>query len=238
MNFPEFVSCHTLSFHVPDHISLMPSHPAKRSWKMTILVGNVSFLVGSRCYGNWCLHLLSPILQTTISSSFFSSFFSSLLSSSSSSSSSTTTYGCSLSSLSSSSSSTTTSSSLHDIGKLLNSCTGKVDSEPAHGSIVDIPHIHACKQTLGLSADELHQMASAENNTSGLVPQGQKASDYDNSDPVPPRQGIVPSAEKTDSSQQGLEFLFSPLLEEYYNPNTDQAWKTYNGSSTECSSRS
>ncbi|GJW14755.1 hypothetical protein Tco_0018888 [Tanacetum coccineum] len=39
-----------------------------------------------------------------------------------------------------------------DIGKLLNSCTGKVDSEPAHGSRVDIPHIHACKQTLGLSA--------------------------------------------------------------------------------------
>ncbi|GJT22064.1 hypothetical protein Tco_0892001 [Tanacetum coccineum] len=37
-------------------------------------------------------------------------------------------------------------------GKLLNSCTGKVDSEPAHGSRVDIPHIHACKQTLGLSA--------------------------------------------------------------------------------------
>ncbi|GKA39140.1 hypothetical protein Tco_0731691 [Tanacetum coccineum] len=37
-------------------------------------------------------------------------------------------------------------------GKLLNSCTGKVNSEPTHGSIVDIPHIHACKQTLGLSA--------------------------------------------------------------------------------------
>ncbi|GJU42816.1 hypothetical protein Tco_1195773 [Tanacetum coccineum] len=29
---------------------------------------------------------------------------------------------------------------------------GQVDSEPAHGLIVDIPHIHACKQTLGLSA--------------------------------------------------------------------------------------
>ncbi|GJT99763.1 hypothetical protein Tco_1110102 [Tanacetum coccineum] len=37
-------------------------------------------------------------------------------------------------------------------GKLFNSCTGKVDSEPTHGSMVDIPHIHACKQTLGLSA--------------------------------------------------------------------------------------
>ncbi|GKF47558.1 hypothetical protein Tco_0137360, partial [Tanacetum coccineum] len=63
-------------------------------------------------------------------------------------------------------------------------------------------------------------MVSAENNTSGpaFVPQGQKASDYDNSDPVPPRQNVVPTAEKTDSSNQGLEFLFSPLLEEYYNP--------------------
>ncbi|GJZ96779.1 hypothetical protein Tco_0669113 [Tanacetum coccineum] len=29
---------------------------------------------------------------------------------------------------------------------------GKVDSEPTHVSRVDIPHIHACKQTLGLSA--------------------------------------------------------------------------------------
>ncbi|GKA63488.1 hypothetical protein Tco_0763094 [Tanacetum coccineum] len=31
-------------------------------------------------------------------------------------------------------------------------------------------------------------------------------------------QNVVPTVEKTDSSQQGLEFLFSPLLEEYYNP--------------------
>ncbi|GJS90986.1 retrovirus-related pol polyprotein from transposon TNT 1-94 [Tanacetum coccineum] len=75
------------------------------------------------------------------------------------------------------------------------------------------------------------QVMSVENVTSGLVTQGQKASDYDNSDPVPPRQNVVPTAEKTDSSQQGLEFLFSPLLEEYYNPahghaednNNDQA---------------
>ncbi|GJU51390.1 retrovirus-related pol polyprotein from transposon TNT 1-94, partial [Tanacetum coccineum] len=75
------------------------------------------------------------------------------------------------------------------------------------------------------------QEMSVENVASGLVPQGQKASDYDNSDPVPPRQNVIPTAEKTDSSQQGLEFLFSPLLEEYYNPthglaeenNNDQA---------------
>ncbi|GKC76938.1 hypothetical protein Tco_1127712, partial [Tanacetum coccineum] len=46
------------------------------------------------------------------------------------------------------------------------------------------------------------QEMSVENVSSGLVPQGQKASDYDNSDPVPPRQNVVPSAEKTYSSQQ------------------------------------
>ncbi|GJW99889.1 retrovirus-related pol polyprotein from transposon TNT 1-94 [Tanacetum coccineum] len=73
-----------------------------------------------------------------------------------------------------------------------------------------------------------------ENVASGLVPQGQKASDYDNSDPVPPRQNVVPSAEKTDSSQQGLEFLFSPLLEEYYNPTHGQAEENNNDQAHEC----
>nr|GEY66567.1 hypothetical protein [Tanacetum cinerariifolium] len=38
------------------------------------------------------------------------------------------------------------------IGKLFDSCTSKIDSEPSHGSIVDIPNIHECKQTLDVSA--------------------------------------------------------------------------------------
>ncbi|GJU21174.1 hypothetical protein Tco_1154516 [Tanacetum coccineum] len=71
---------------------------------------------------------------------------------------------------------------------------------------------------------EIEELASEQ----GLVPQGQKASDYDNSDPEPPRQNVVPSAEKPDSSHQGLEFLFSPLLEEYYNPTHDQAEENNN----------
>ncbi|GJW78969.1 hypothetical protein Tco_0140651 [Tanacetum coccineum] len=37
-------------------------------------------------------------------------------------------------------------------GKLFDSCTSKVDSEPPHGSNVDIPNIHECKQTLDESA--------------------------------------------------------------------------------------
>ncbi|GJU55261.1 hypothetical protein Tco_1228975 [Tanacetum coccineum] len=58
------------------------------------------------------------------------------------------------------------------------------------------------------------QEMSVENVSSGLVPQGQKASEYDNSDPVPPIPKFVTIAEKSDLSQLGLEFLFSPLLEE------------------------
>ncbi|GJV83067.1 hypothetical protein Tco_1522965 [Tanacetum coccineum] len=38
------------------------------------------------------------------------------------------------------------------IGKLFDSCTSKVDSELPHGSNVDIPNIHECKQTLDVSA--------------------------------------------------------------------------------------
>ncbi|GKB77698.1 hypothetical protein Tco_0944593 [Tanacetum coccineum] len=37
-------------------------------------------------------------------------------------------------------------------GKLLDSCTGKVDNEPPYGSNVDISNFHKCKQTLNLSA--------------------------------------------------------------------------------------
>ncbi|GJR39388.1 retrovirus-related pol polyprotein from transposon TNT 1-94 [Tanacetum coccineum] len=88
--------------------------------------------------------------------------------------------------------------------------------ESIHIKFDEIKHMMSDHNSLDLAPQR--QEMSVENVSSGLVPQGQKASDYDNSDPVPPRQNVVPSAEKTDSSQQGLEFLFSPLLEEYYNP--------------------
>ncbi|GKB80594.1 hypothetical protein Tco_0947489 [Tanacetum coccineum] len=139
-------------------------------------------------------------------------------------------------------------------GKTFASSTTNVESEPPNGSNAEIPNQCESEQALHVSAGTLlstgtsfypteeglrvcsdlapqRQEMSVENVSSGLVPQGQKASDYDNSDPVPPRQNVVPTAEKTDSSQQGLEFLFSPLIEEYYNPtnglaeenNSDQA---------------
>ncbi|GJU58231.1 hypothetical protein Tco_1235997 [Tanacetum coccineum] len=45
-------------------------------------------------------------------------------------------------------------------GKLFDSCTSKVDSEPPHGSNVDIPNIHECKQTLDVSAGKSQSMVA------------------------------------------------------------------------------
>ncbi|GJY38342.1 retrovirus-related pol polyprotein from transposon TNT 1-94 [Tanacetum coccineum] len=90
-----------------------------------------------------------------------------------------------------------------------------------------IKHLHifvegiSCLQqeNIHIKFDEIKEMMS-DHNSSDLAPQRQEMS-VEN----------VSSGLKTNSSQQGLEFLFSPLLEEYYNPahghaednNNDQA---------------
>ncbi|GJT58995.1 retrovirus-related pol polyprotein from transposon TNT 1-94 [Tanacetum coccineum] len=73
-------------------------------------------------------------------------------------------------------------------------------------------------ESIHIKFDEIKEMMS-DHNSSDLAPQRQKMSVENVSSGL------------TDSSQQGLEFLFSPLLEEYYNPahghaednNNDQA---------------
>ncbi|GJR86866.1 retrovirus-related pol polyprotein from transposon TNT 1-94 [Tanacetum coccineum] len=57
---------------------------------------------------------------------------------------------------------------------------------------------------LSLRFDRIKEMSetSVANDTSGLVPQRQKASDYDNPDPAPERQNVFPSADTTVPSQQ------------------------------------
>nr|GEU93053.1 retrovirus-related Pol polyprotein from transposon TNT 1-94 [Tanacetum cinerariifolium] len=57
---------------------------------------------------------------------------------------------------------------------------------------------------------------SVANNTSGLVPKRQKASDYDNSDPVPQLQNVSSSADAHVPSQQELDLLFGPLYNEFF----------------------
>nr|GEZ23126.1 retrovirus-related Pol polyprotein from transposon TNT 1-94 [Tanacetum cinerariifolium] len=60
-------------------------------------------------------------------------------------------------------------------------------------------------------------VTSVANDTSCLVPQRQKASDYDNSDLVPQLQNVSPSADTSVPSQQELDLLFGPLYNEFFN---------------------
>nr|GEV54396.1 hypothetical protein [Tanacetum cinerariifolium] len=77
-------------------------------------------------------------------------------------------------------------------------------------------------ESIHLKFDEIKEMSetSIANETSGLVPQRQKASDYDNSDPVPQIQNVSPSANTTVPSQQELDLLFGPLYDEFFNAST------------------
>nr|GEX08278.1 retrovirus-related Pol polyprotein from transposon TNT 1-94 [Tanacetum cinerariifolium] len=58
---------------------------------------------------------------------------------------------------------------------------------------------------------------SVANDTSSLVPQRQKVSNYDNSDPVPQLQNVSSSADAHVPSQHELDLLFSPLYDEFFN---------------------
>nr|GEZ89962.1 retrovirus-related Pol polyprotein from transposon TNT 1-94 [Tanacetum cinerariifolium] len=62
-----------------------------------------------------------------------------------------------------------------------------------------------------------YAQTSVANNTSGLVPQRQKASDYDNPDLIPQRQAVSSSADADVPSQQKLDLLFGPLYDEFFN---------------------
>ncbi|GJW72880.1 hypothetical protein Tco_0132250 [Tanacetum coccineum] len=74
-------------------------------------------------------------------------------------------------------------------------------------------------ESIHLRFDEIKEMmeTSVANVTSGLVPQRQKASDYDNPDPAPELQNVSPSADTTVPSQQELDLLFGPLYDEFFN---------------------
>nr|GFA34426.1 hypothetical protein [Tanacetum cinerariifolium] len=74
-------------------------------------------------------------------------------------------------------------------------------------------------ESIHVRFDEIKEVleTSVANNTSGLVPQRQKASDYDNPDPVPPRQDVSSLADTDVPSQQELDLLFGPLYDEFFN---------------------
>ncbi|GKE95144.1 retrovirus-related pol polyprotein from transposon TNT 1-94, partial [Tanacetum coccineum] len=75
---------------------------------------------------------------------------------------------------------------------------------------------------------EIKEMSetSVANDTSGLVPQRQKVSDYDNSDPDLQLQNVSPSADTTVPSQQELDLLFGPLNDEFFNAGASRVNKS------------
>ncbi|GJV18138.1 retrovirus-related pol polyprotein from transposon TNT 1-94 [Tanacetum coccineum] len=83
-------------------------------------------------------------------------------------------------------------------------------------------------ESIHLRFNEIKEMfeTSVTNGTSGLVPQRQKAADYDNSDPDPQLQNVCPSADTIVSSQQELDLLFSPLYDEFFNVGTSRVNKS------------
>ncbi|GKE58895.1 retrovirus-related pol polyprotein from transposon TNT 1-94 [Tanacetum coccineum] len=83
-------------------------------------------------------------------------------------------------------------------------------------------------ESIHLRFDEIKEMSEmfVANDTSDLVPQRQKASDYDNSDPVPQLQNVSPSADTIVPSQQELDLLFGPLYDEFFNASTSRVNKS------------
>ncbi|GKD63051.1 retrovirus-related pol polyprotein from transposon TNT 1-94 [Tanacetum coccineum] len=83
-------------------------------------------------------------------------------------------------------------------------------------------------KSIHLRFDEIKEMSETPvaNDTSGLVPQRQKASDYDNSGPVPQLQNFSSSADTTAPSQQELDLLFGPLYDEFFNASTSNVNKS------------
>nr|GEU83385.1 hypothetical protein [Tanacetum cinerariifolium] len=74
-------------------------------------------------------------------------------------------------------------------------------------------------ESIHIRFDEIKEVSktSVANNTSGLVPQLQKASDYDNPDPVPQQQDVSSLADVHVLSQQKLDLLFGLLYDEFFN---------------------
>ncbi|GJS11838.1 hypothetical protein Tco_0368634 [Tanacetum coccineum] len=100
-------------------------------------------------------------------------------------------------------------------GKIFTSSTTKVDSEPTNGSNDDITNQYECEQTLDVSAGTLNLSAGTSFNPkkeglrvcSELVIQDH-SNEQSSSKLVP---NVVPPADKTATSQQELELLFSPI---------------------------
>ncbi|GJY28686.1 retrovirus-related pol polyprotein from transposon TNT 1-94 [Tanacetum coccineum] len=97
-------------------------------------------------------------------------------------------------------------------------------SDPPNGLKEDITN--QCESKQALDAPFLNVQMMSDHNSSDLAPQRQEMSVENVS---------LGSPEKTDSSHQGLEFLFSHLIEEYYTPTHGHAEENNNDQASNAS---
>ncbi|GJY08157.1 hypothetical protein Tco_0375211 [Tanacetum coccineum] len=105
--------------------------------------------------------------------------------------------------------------------KIFESSTTKVDSEPTNGSNKDITNQYECEKTLDVSAGTLNLSAGTSFNPKkeGLRVCLELGIHDHSNEPSSSKLvlKVVPRADKTATSQQELELLFSPMYEEYFN---------------------
>ncbi|GJV41360.1 hypothetical protein Tco_1419800 [Tanacetum coccineum] len=111
-------------------------------------------------------------------------------------------------------------------GNIFASCTSKVDSEPPHGSNVDISRIHECKQTLDLSAGTSINVQKEQS----IVLSAVQASHHTSTE-VPTIDMIVMT------SIIELESLFGPLLDEYFNGENKVVSKSFDVTTADASDK-
>ncbi|GJV15567.1 hypothetical protein Tco_1360890 [Tanacetum coccineum] len=105
-------------------------------------------------------------------------------------------------------------------GKIFTSSTTKVENELTNGSNEDITNQYECEQTLNVSAGTLNLSARTSFNPKieGLRVCLELGINNHNNEPSSSKlvPKVVPPADKTATSQQELELLFSPMYEEYF----------------------
>ncbi|GJS06977.1 hypothetical protein Tco_0363773 [Tanacetum coccineum] len=112
-------------------------------------------------------------------------------------------------------------------GKLFDSCTSKVDSEPPHGSNVDIPNIHECKQTLD-------SMAAEKADISETIVKVDSQMMIQKNDVLSTE---VHQAAETVTTSNELDLLFGPLFDEYFNGENQVVLKSSAVTTTDASNK-
>ncbi|GKE81829.1 hypothetical protein Tco_1551829, partial [Tanacetum coccineum] len=132
--------------------------------------------------------------------------------------------------------------------KLFDSCTSKADSEPPHGSNVDIPNIHECKQTLDVSAGtsiNVQKEQSLDLSASTLCNVNKENLRVCSSSLVctkwfKPRTTMsteVHQAAETVTTSNKLDLLFGPLFDKYFNGENQVVLKSSVVTTTDASNK-